>query len=91
MSMSQSQAVCRTKHDADTEFPLSTTVISAVADIAGKRPEKLPPLYDYIDPEALDNLFGSRENNTVESVSFEFAGYPVTVYGSGEVVVYPRD
>lgn len=91
MSTSKQQAVSRVQHDADTEYPLSTTLIELVADVAGTRPEELPPLYDYIDPEALDTLCAPGQNNAVERLSFEFAGFPVTVYAGGKIVVHPRE
>ena len=41
-------------------------------------------LYDYIDPDSLDDLF-SKEGNTVTSVEFTVKGATVTVWQDGEV------
>lgn len=61
----------------------STTaaVLRAVAEREGSDPVDLPALYDAIDPDALDALFASTRTGTIRSgsVSFEYAGYRVTV------------
>ncbi|WP_458191020.1 HalOD1 output domain-containing protein [Haladaptatus sp. NG-WS-4] len=41
-------------------------------------------LYDYINPDALDELF-SHERNTISSVEFTVKGATVTVWQDGEV------
>jgi hypothetical protein len=78
----------RVNHDWESDQPLSTTVVEAITEVTGKRPEEIPPLSDHIDPEALNDLFAPRANNTVERVTFEFAGHPVTVQATGVVTVY---
>jgi hypothetical protein len=45
--------------------------------------ELAPPLYDVIDPEALENLF----RNTSGSVTFEYREYEVTVDDEYDVQV----
>lgn len=51
-------------------------VLSAVAKQESVPPEKLePPLYEAIDPDALDSLF----RNGTGRVTFEYSGYLVTV------------
>jgi hypothetical protein len=81
------QILYRTDHDWEGDQSLSMTVIDAVSDVSGTDPTDLPPLYDSINPEALDNLFTSER---VGSVSFEFAGMPVSVHATGEVLVHSR-
>lgn len=70
---------------------LSTAVIQAIADHEGVRAEDLErPLYDAIDPEALNRLFPSRENAPEPSpgtVSFSYNGYDVHVTSEGDVSV----
>lgn len=65
---------------------LSRRVIERVADAEGVDPKALdPPLYDVIDPDALDRLFvdgGTGENGRVV---FEYAGYEVHVSTDGQV------
>lgn len=71
---------------------LSAVVIQAVADAAGLEPAELgTPLYDQIDPDALDNLFSDRHNGMPRGsgrVVFTLLDYEVTVYSDGHVVVH---
>lgn len=62
-------------------------VLSAVADAEGVDPVALPPLYETIDPEALNTLFTARPEAAVETVTFQYTGYDVVVRGNGEVEV----
>ncbi|WP_227380787.1 HalOD1 output domain-containing protein [Haladaptatus halobius] len=67
---------------------LSTNVLTAVADAKGQSPVDLEPLYQVINPEALDALFAPRADGTPRthgSVSFQYAGYWVTVSTEGAV------
>lgn len=61
----------------------SEQVLDAVAAATGRAPDRLPPLYDVLDPDALDALLdaradadGSRPPITVE---FRYEGCDVTV------------
>lgn len=48
-------------------------------------------LYDYIDPDALDNLFQGKTDSTV-SVNFCINGQTcITVYGDHEIVIHIDD
>jgi hypothetical protein len=75
----------------DRDEPLSAAVIEAVADAADREPAELgTPLYDQIDPDALDNLFGDRHNGMPRGsghVVFTLLDYEVTVYSDGHIVV----
>ncbi|QRV17800.1 hypothetical protein JMJ58_22475 (plasmid) [Haloterrigena salifodinae] len=73
--------------DADTDNTPVYAVVSAVAEAEGVDPVDLPPLYETIDPEALNDLLSSRDDSTVATVEFEYAGYAVTVRGEGMVTV----
>lgn len=61
-------------------------VLSALADAAAREKIDLPPLYDSVDPEALDEVVGGSG----ATVQFEHTGYLVTASDS-EVVVRPID
>jgi hypothetical protein len=55
---------------------------------------EMEPLYTYIDPDALDALVSPktvRRCETMDSVSFSYDGYDVTVLRSGEVSVRKND
>jgi hypothetical protein len=63
-------------------------VVTAVATREQLSLDELEPLYDYIDPEALDTLFESLNDGSSRAggrVSFAFSGYQVTVTNDGEV------
>ena len=68
--------------------PISRQVIDAVADVKGVDPLELPPLYDTVDPDALDSLFGGAGSGAaITELRLEIAGCEVLVRGSGDVVV----
>ena len=62
----------------------SEAVVATVADRSGTDPIALPPLYDSIDPDALDAIFGDDRPGRV---TFSYAGYEVTVCGRDQVTV----
>ncbi len=71
-------------------IPPSTAVVETVAEATGVDPTDLEPLYDTLDPGALDALIvsGHGEDHRADpTVSFTFAGYFVSIHGTGEVVV----
>jgi len=80
---------------------LSDAVIHAVADFTGheaiaanaNRPEEtLDPLYDTVDPDALDSLFQTSEDDApmAGTVEFWYFGCEVTVQSTGTVIVTKR-
>ncbi|MFC6974156.1 HalOD1 output domain-containing protein [Halomicroarcula sp. GCM10025709] len=65
------------------------TVISAVARYEGVDPASLtPPLFDVVDPDALDALFADRYVGTPGlRCAFTYRGHRVEVESSGSVTV----
>lgn len=62
----------------------SVDVIEAVAAREGVSPTELPaPLYESIDPDALDSLFHVGTGR----VTFEYLAYEVTVTSDGDVAL----
>ena len=81
-------------HDPDVAGSLSTTVVTAVAKAASVEPMTLPPLYESIDPDALDKLLGGglgRSRGYNGYVTFGYAEHSVTVHADGEIVVHEMD
>ncbi len=80
-------------YQAQPDQPLSEAVIEAIAadsDLdALEIADEFGPLYDAIDPSALDSLFQSAEeaNQTVGCVTFVYAGYRISVDQTGRVVL----
>ena len=70
----------------------SERVVEAVAAIEGCDPLLLePPLYQAVDPDALDSLFPDRQQPTgAGRVSFTYLGHDVVVYDDGSVTVDSR-
>lgn len=61
----------------------STTVVEAVAAAERVDPVNVPvPLYESIDPEALDAVVASADDVTIR---FSYLGYVVTVDDEGNV------
>lgn len=68
----------------------SEAVIEAVAEAEGVEPTDLQPLYDVLDPDALNSLFKSRNhvNQTRRGlITFEYHGYEVHVDEDGQVTL----
>jgi len=73
-----------------TDQSNSIQIIEAVAETAGVDPLELPPLYETIDPEAIDALIADSETGHSTSpslIKFAYAGYTVTVDSNQTVEV----
>ena len=69
---------------------VSETVVDAVAQLDGIDPLDLPSsLYEAVDPDALDELFGNgtKQGAPESEIRFQFAGHLVVVTGDGRVQV----
>ena len=85
-------------YQADADQPLSEAVIAAIgthSDVDGPLAvaDEFGPLYDVIDPAALDSLFESTptQERSDGSVSFDYAGRHVTVDTTGRVELVTAD
>ncbi|WP_224270901.1 HalOD1 output domain-containing protein [Haloprofundus salinisoli] len=68
----------------------SDAVVMAVADARNADPLELDPLYDTIDPDALDAIFSSSDSaHPSVELEFDIGGCHVTVRGTGEILVSP--
>lgn len=75
---------------AQIEFPkgrgICQVVIEAIADAEETDPTELtPPLFEVIDPDALDNLFA--RNQALGKVIFNYKSYEVRVFPDGYVSI----
>lgn len=74
------------------KHPPSTAIVEAVLELEGKEPEEVTPLYDVLDPDALDSLFDERgERGASLCVSFVYEGYSVQVHDDGRVRLTHED
>lgn len=88
---SDASGVIRAAYDWSKTEP-SAVVIEMIAIACDRDPTALDPLYDSIDPDALDAFFRSSSDKPAErsaTVSFVHAGHDVVVRGDGSVVVRP--
>ncbi|OIB57844.1 HalOD1 output domain-containing protein [Natrialba sp. SSL1] len=68
------------QYDYDTDHTASLAVIEAVSTATDCDPTELPPLYDTIDPDALDALFSDQTATDVRpEISFTYDQYEVTI------------
>jgi hypothetical protein len=73
---------------------ISRAVVEAVAEAEGVDSVELtPPLYEAVDPDALNRLFAATPSaGRMEGrVSFRYNGYEVTVWGDGYVSIASRE
>lgn len=83
----------RTTFDPKT-WLATEAIVTAVADVGGEDPLDLRPIGTVLDPDALDALFSLSlwDISSVEiSISFDYAGFEVTVDEAGTVVLDPLD
>jgi len=59
-------------------------IVSLVAQEKGCAPLELEPLYDAVDPEALDSICTATPDSSLR-LSFEYSGFTVLVDASGIV------
>lgn len=71
------------------ESSVTIAVIEAVAAEAECDPDELTPLYDVIDPDALERFFeiGTDGERPDRRVVFEYDGHEVAVSGDGGIEV----
>ncbi|WP_227380847.1 HalOD1 output domain-containing protein [Haladaptatus halobius] len=65
-----------------TEKPLATTIVERLAAHKDVSVDDLEPIYEYIDPDALEALIAPRTDASDRiggQITFMYAGYHVTV------------
>jgi hypothetical protein len=81
--------VHRTHVDADSDIPLSTHVVEAVATATGADPVTGFHFYDAVDADALDALHRhARRTDTRWELAFDVADRVVSVTSDGIVTVH---
>jgi hypothetical protein len=89
VAYNESSGAYRTVFDPDSQLA-SEAVLTTAAEAASVEPLDLPPLYDAVDPDALDALLGTHAQPPSSeglTVSFGYVGFDVEVGGGGTVVV----
>lgn len=78
----------------DGVAPPSRVVVKAIATITGRKPVDLDPLYEVLDPAALDDLFRATATGGHRSdgeISFTYHGYEVVVRSYGVIEIRALD
>jgi Halobacterial output domain 1 len=75
------------KQTTVSEPSITVLIHTAIAARGGPDLSECPPLYEAIDPDALDTLFAPlhRESERHGKVMFEYCGYEVTVHADRTV------
>lgn len=73
----------RVKYDSVRATP-SFAVVAVVSNITGIDPLELDPLYESIEPDALNALFTADISSAIR-LTFQYSGYEITV-GNDDVV-----
>lgn len=92
-SQHDTDGTVRRQFDWETTTP-SAGAVETIAAAADSEPGSIRPLYEFVDPDALDVLLSPRtatKSDTTTVVSFPFDGLNVTVYSTGEVEVRPSN
>lgn len=74
----------------ECDQPPSICVVEAVAEVIETDPTDLRPLYEVIDPDALDKIFESPHQFQGGRIMFRFEGCNVTVDADRGIAVSSR-
>lgn len=78
--------ICMGENCTDNSLSLNELVLQKIAEREEIPPKELnSPLYDAIDPDALDSVFRGNTGH----ITFEYNGYVVTADYSGNVSIEP--
>jgi len=73
--------VANDEADSPSQF-----IVQRIAEATDREVTQLPPLYDTVDPDALDDLLSSIDNdNSSFSIKFSYAGQQVSIEAGGSV------
>lgn len=72
---------------------VDVSIVQAVADRRGIDPSELPPLYEWVDPEALTRLFDPPAHRSAGGyrLVFTYAGHTVTVERNDDLSITVDD
>lgn len=83
-----------TAGDIRSTCDLPTAIIRQVAVQTDTETTALEPLYNTIDPDALETLFAPKADDSLRSqgrIVFEYSGCEVTITSRGDVRAIPLD
>lgn len=68
---------------------IGLAIVRTVADRRGVESSELPPLYDWVDPEALERVFDAPTSDSMSErrFVFDYAGHTITVEQDDELSI----
>lgn len=81
-----------TTHDWTGADSLAEAIVTSVAAVTGADPLRTEPLFDIVDPDALERLFGRRDRpcpGDDARIELTYMGCPVTVHRDGRIDIGP--
>ena len=88
------QPVHHATFDPETET-VGEQLVKAVATLKDADPTEVDCLADYVDPDALDELFGPQADGTPRDtdgrVIFTYDEYTVHIHSDGTIAIYSPD
>jgi|AntRauTorcE11898_2_1112593.scaffolds.fasta_scaffold00027_67 hypothetical protein len=71
---------------------MSCVVVEGIADVTDQDPERLDPLWESVDPEALDLFVAHASESATEcQVTFQYHGYTVEVVNNRHLRFIPTE
>lgn len=71
---------------------MSCVVVEGIADVTDQDPERLDPLWESVDPEALDSFVAhASESATAYQITFRYQGYTVEVVDDHQLRFVPTE
>ncbi|ADD06091.1 uncharacterized protein Nmag_2531 [Natrialba magadii ATCC 43099] len=79
--------------ETQADDSVSTVVVEAVAEAVGVDATALPPLYERVDPDALDAVFAPTATGAPRTgeIQFSYSEYVVTVGCDGDEIAITLD
>lgn len=67
----------------------TTAVVEVIAAVTNQNPRHLPPLYEYVDVDSLDDVIttGTKDTERTVSLSFPYEEHTVCVESDGTIQV----
>ncbi|MFC7185692.1 HalOD1 output domain-containing protein [Halorubrum yunnanense] len=76
--------------DDATDRSASYAVVTSIADLTDRDPDDLEPLWDSVDPDALDTFVAhANESSTPYRLTFRYEGYAVEIAENGRLQLTP--
>lgn len=79
----------RVRHDTETEWEASTTLVLSLCSVAGDDPTEILPLNRAVDPDVLNGHVRGHARGA--ELTFQFHGHDVTVHDDGRIEFSPLD